>query len=100
MATLGDWQLTVTGAIVRVDREDLDKSGRQPKLMLSFVIEPETLDAPPEATLPAELAIRIRDRELAQMIDAIPAPGDRVEMHARGNGPRPATLYLTAVRRI
>jgi hypothetical protein len=98
---LGDWTLTVTGVIARVDRENVDKSGRNPRYMLSFVITPERPDdvvAPAEATLPAELAIRIADRELARF-GPEPAVGERVTMTARASGPRPATFYLSGLRR-
>ena len=95
---LGDWTLTVTGVIARVDRENLDKSGKHPRYMLSFVITPEQLDAPREATLPAELAIRIADRELARF-GPEPTVGERVTMTARASGPKPATFYLASLTR-
>lgn len=95
--SLGDWTLTVTGEIVRIDRENIDKSGRNPRYVLSFVVAPETHDAPAEATLPAELAIRIKDSELAALAPAEPRIGQRVTMRARANGPRPATFNLTAI---
>ena len=101
--TLGDWNLTVTGDVVRIDRENLDKSGRNPKWVLGFVVRadgPDAIDAPAGATLLDELVIRCRDVELARLTDAPPAAGDRVEMTARASGPRPAMFYLTAVRRL
>jgi hypothetical protein len=96
--TLGDWTLSVTGEVVRIDRENLDKSGRNPRHMLTFVVRPEAVDAPAEATLPEELGIRCTELDLGRITKAPPAVGDRVEMKARANGPRPSTLYLTAVR--
>lgn len=95
---LGDWTLTVTGVIARIDREDLDKSGKHPRFMLSFVVTPAHLDAPAEATLPAELAIRIADRELARF-GPEPKVGETVTMTARASGPRPATFYLSGLTR-
>jgi hypothetical protein len=95
---LGDWTLTITGTVVRIDRENIDKSGRHPKFMLSFVMRPEQIDAPPEATLPDELAIRIADRELPRL-GAEPRVGERVTMTARASGPKPATFYLASLTR-
>ena len=96
--SLDDWTLTVTGVVARIDRENVDKSGHHPRYMLSFVITPATHDAPAEATLPSELAIRIADRELARF-GAEPKVGETVTMTARASGPRPATFYLTGLRR-
>ena len=95
---LGDWTLTVTGEVVRVDRENIDKSGRNPRYMLSFVVRPEQLDAAAGATLPDELAIRIADRELPRL-GAEPRVGEKVTMTARASGPRPATFYMQTLSR-
>jgi len=97
---LGDWILTVTGEVVRIDRENIDKSGRNPRYVLSFVLAPDpgSIDAPAEATLPDELAIRVADRELARLTDRAPVEGDRVVMTARASGPRPATFYLASLQ--
>ena len=96
---VGDWVLTVTGEIVRVDRENIDKSGRNPKFALTFIVRPtEGEGVPAGATLPAELPIRIHDRDLAKLIAREPVVGDRVVMSGKANGPRPATFYMTAVR--
>ena len=99
---LGDWTLTVTGVVMRIDRENIDKSGRNPRYMLSFVVEPDgtpgSVIAPAEAALPVELAIRIADRELARFGTA-PEVGEIVTMTARANGPRPQTFYLTGLTR-
>ncbi|HVV83960.1 MAG TPA: hypothetical protein VHE35_12885, partial [Kofleriaceae bacterium] len=66
--TLGDWELAVTGTVARIDREDLDKSGRHPKYMLSIVLAPRTPPALPDgAALPAELAVRIKADELPRL---------------------------------
>ncbi len=96
----GDWTLTATGEVTRIDRENIDKSGRNPRFMLSFVLRAETIEAPEGTTLPDELTIRIADHELLRLADTEPAVGERVEMKARANGPRPTSLYLTAVRRV
>jgi hypothetical protein len=95
---LGDWELEVTGVVRRIDRENTDKSGRTPRFTLSIVVEPERVVAPPEATLPAEVAIRIAERELPRL-GGEPAVGERVTMKARASGPKPATFYLTALTR-
>ena len=96
--SLGDWILEVTGVVRRIDRENTDKSGRNPRFTLSIVVAPERVVAPPEATLPVELAIRIADRELPRF-GAEPKVGERVTMRARANGPTPSSFYLTALSR-
>lgn len=100
MSTLGDWVLRVTGDIVAVDREDLDKSGKNPKYMLTFRVRPVELDAAPGATVPDELPVRIKDSELAKLAKDEPGVGDRVRLSAKASGPRPATFYLTAIERL
>jgi hypothetical protein len=99
--SLGDWELAVTGTIARIDREDLDKSGRHPKYMLSFVVEPDLPPSLPEgALLPAELAVRVKSLDLPRLTRDELSPGDRVELTARAHGPRPSTLKLTAIKRL
>lgn len=92
----GDWILTATGAVVRVERENIDKSGKNPRFLLRIVLAPESVDAPPEARLSVELVLQIQDRDLAKL-GPEPKPGARIKVKARGNGPSPATFYLTAI---
>jgi hypothetical protein len=93
----GDWILDATGAVVRVERENIDKSGRNPRFLLRIVLAPESVDAPPEARLPAQLVIQVQESDLAKLGAAEPKAGARVKVKARGNGPAPATFYLTAI---
>ena len=99
---LGDWTLTVTGVVTRIDRENIDKSGKNPRYMLSFIVEPDgrpgSVIAPAEAALPVELAIRIADRELPPLGGA-PEIGEIVTMTAKASGPRPQTFYLATLTR-
>jgi|GEM_PF-2146234 len=98
MTAIGDWQLTATGEVVRVDREDLDKSGHNPRFMYTFVVRPVQLDGVPTgATVPAEVPFRIKGSELTALIPTQPQAGDRVVMSARASGAHPQTFYLTAV---
>jgi hypothetical protein len=100
MATsLGDWTLHVAGEVVAIDREDLDKSGRHPKYMLTFRIRPSSVEAPEGVTLPDEIPVRIKDVELEKKIATPPAVGDRVAVTAKASGRRPATFYLATVTR-
>ena len=95
---VGDWTLKVVGEVVRIERENVDKSGRNPRYFLTFVIRPEQVDGVPEgAAVPAEIPIRIKDAELARMAPTPPAEGSRVVMRAKTNGPAPTSFYLTAV---
>lgn len=99
-APLGDWVLRLTGEVVAIERENLDKSGRHPKYMLTFRVRPVELEVPPGAMVPAEVPVRIKDLELARLTATPPAVGDRVRVSARANGPKPATFYITAVERL
>lgn len=98
--TLGDWILRVTGDVVAIEREDLDKSGRHPRYMLTFRVRPVELDAAPGATVPDEVPVRIKDLELARMMPTAPAVGDRVRVTAKASGPRPATFYVKTIERL
>ena len=99
--SLGDWDLAVVGTVKRIDRENLDKSGRNPRYMLSLVIEPARAPTlPAGARLPDELAVRIKGAELPRLTRDEIAPGDSVELTARANGPTPSTLRLTAIKRV
>ena len=96
--TIGDWKLKVTGEVVRVERENIDKSGRNPKYFYTFVVRSTALDAVPEgAVVPDEVPIRVKDVELERLTDSPPKTGDQVVMTARASGPRPQTFYLTAI---
>lgn len=99
MASIGDWTLRVTGEVVAIEREDLDKSGRNPRYMLTFRIRPSSVDKPDGATVPDEIPVRIKDVELAKKLAPAPAVGDRVTVTARASGPRPATFYVASVAR-
>lgn len=100
MPPVGDWVLSVTGEVVAIEREDLDKSGKHPKYMLTFLIKPVECDIAEGATVPAEIPIRIKDLDLARLAKVAPAVGDRVRMTARASGPTPATFALKTVERL
>lgn len=97
---MGDWILGVTGDVVAVDREDLDKSGKHPKYMLTFRIKPVEVDVAEGATVPDEIPVRIKDLDLARLAEVAPAVGDRVRMTAKASGPTPATFTLKTVERL
>ncbi len=99
--TLGDWDLAVAGTVVRIDRENLDKSGRNPRYMLSLVIDPARApEVPAGARLPDELAVRVKSEDLPKLTRDDIAAGDAVEVTARAHGPQPATLRLTTIKRL
>lgn len=100
MAALGDWVLRVTGDVVAIEREDLDKSGKNPKYMLTFRIKPVELDVAEGATVPAEIPVRIKDADLARLAKTPPGVGDRVSVRAKASGPKPATFTITSIERL
>lgn len=78
MAAIGNWTLRVTGEVVRVDQENVDKSGRAPRYFLTFHVKPGALaDVPDGAAVPALVPIRIKDVELARLTAQPPKVGDR-----------------------
>jgi hypothetical protein len=100
VASVGDWILGVTGEVVAIDRENLDKSGRNPKYMLTFRIKPAEVEVADGATVPDEIPVRVKDLDLARLAKVAPAVGDRVRMTAKASGPRPATFQLKTVERL
>jgi hypothetical protein len=100
---IGDWSLSVTGTIARVESQDIDKSGRNPKLSLDYYVRPDVPDAvvhPPGTTLAPEIQFRVAERDLRAMSKATFEVGDRVTMTGRSNGPRPALFRLSAVEKL
>ena len=95
---IGDWMLKVTGEVVRVEREDVDKSGRNPKYFYTFVVRSSALDAvPPGVVVPDEVPIRVKGAELERLTESPPKAGDRVVMTARASGEKPRTFYLVSL---
>lgn len=95
---LDDWSVTITGEVVRVDRENIDKSGQNPRYIYTFVVKPSALDGMPHgATLGDEVSIRTRDQDLEKLAATAPAAGAQVVMTARASGARPRLLQLTAL---
>jgi hypothetical protein len=99
----GYWTMTAAGAIDRVERENLDKSGRNPRYMVTYFLRPERTGGVPDGvTLPDELPLRAKSAELEKMTGS-PDPfaaGDRIEVSARGSDPTPTSFYLLAARKL
>lgn len=99
----GYWNLTAVGTITRVEREDVDKSGRNPKYMYTYALRPETTSGVPEGvTLPAELPLRAKSTDLERMLGSADpfAEGDRIEVTARGSDAAPTSFYVTAAKKL
>lgn len=97
----GDWTLTVTGPIVSVFKENVNKSDRHQKFFYEFHVRPDSVELPPGVMKPpAEIAIRVKDVELHQLTSEVLSVGDRVVMSARANGPSPNLFYLTSVKKL
>jgi hypothetical protein len=97
----GDWSITITGDIVSINQEDVDKSGRHPKFFYEFLVWAESTDGWSGASrAPAEFRIRIKDVEFKRLTKEMLAVGDRVIMTARANGPNPSLFYLTEVKKL
>lgn len=97
----GDWNITLHGEIVGTSRENVDKSGKNPKYFHEFLVRASTVEGwAGTSAAPAEFTVRVKATELQQMSEDALANGDRVLMHARANGPHPTQFYLTAVRKL
>lgn len=93
-----DWEAKITGTIKEIRKENLDKSGNNPKWKLHLVMEPDSVLAPDGVTLSdtPELAGWFKS------LDVDPgdlAEGDKISVDGVGNGIAPDLLQLKAVRK-
>jgi hypothetical protein len=96
-----DWSLSVTGEIVRIDKQDVDKTGRARKFFYEFLLRPESAalrEGAPEVG--TEILVRIKDLELRRLTRETLEVGDRVIMTVRGSGDHASPSYLTAVEKL
>lgn len=71
------WTATVTGTITGIDRDNVDKSGKNPKWLIRIHVEPTKVEAPPGKTLVGEVEFLTRESELLPMLDGtMPKVGD------------------------
>ncbi len=95
--------MTAVGTISKVDRENIDKSGRKAKFMFTYTLDPERTAGAPEGTsLPAELTLRAKSIELQRFTGSADpfATGDRVEVTVRAADAAPSSFYITAAKKL
>lgn len=96
----GDWTCTVTGDVASVERENVDKSGRNPKYFYQFVVNAVAVaDLPEGRHLPPQVTFRVAGADLERMKAAPPEVGEHVIITARGNGPSPELLAVAGLKR-
>ena len=96
------WLVEVTGTVVRVERLNLDKSGKNPKWMISFwmdceEVEPEKL---PQGFLLQEKEWKVKDFILKKWQEAEPVVGERLKVTGSGLGTAPSRLEVTSLSRL
>ena len=96
----GDWTCIVTGDVASVEREDVDKSGRNPKWFYEFVVNAVAVEGLPEGRhLPPAVTFRVAGAELERLKVAPPEVGEHVIVTARGNGPSPELFAVNGLKR-
>ncbi len=97
----GYWMLEVRGTVVKVERKNIDKSGRNPKWMISFWMEcdpPATAALPPGYTLTQEIRWKVKSTRLKEWEQSEPVVGDRLQLTARGYGLSPELFGVFSLR--
>lgn len=98
---IGDWKLTVTGTIVKVEERDVDKTGRHKKFFYAYLVQPDSMERPPgDVKIPSPVPFTIKDQELPRLTTETLAVGDRVVMSGNASGPAPASFYLTSIKKL
>lgn len=88
--SIGDWVLELTGEVVRVDRENIDKSGRNPKYVYTVIVKPSATDGVPDgAYVPDEVPVRLSASAHGGLDERALEVGAQVTITAKASGARP-----------
>ncbi|MFT3710560.1 MAG: hypothetical protein QM817_23290 [Archangium sp.] len=90
---IADWELQITGEIVRIEKDNIDKSGKNPRFVLTLFVEGEPTGIPEGAVVARPIPIRIKESELKVSVSV----GARLQITARASGPRPTSLYASRI---
>lgn len=72
------WSVTVTGTITRIERQNVDKTLRNPKWFVDIYVEPTKVEAPEGKTVVGEVQFMAKESELLPMLDGTsPKEGDQ-----------------------
>lgn len=92
---IGDWELRITGEVVRIEKDDIDKSGKNPRYVLRLFVEGEPQGVPEGAVVERPVPIRIKESELKVAVSV----GARLQITARASGPKPTSFYASSITR-
>jgi hypothetical protein len=93
------WKIRITGVVDSISKVDVDKSGRNPNIMVYVQLGIEALDDA-GAGVVLDSPIRLRGRE-AQILKQLGRPlesGDRIVVQSSGVGNRPPALFIDEVK--
>ena len=99
----GYWRIVVVGTVLSVTRENIDKSGRNPKWKISFTMDVE----PPNPTLlPSGYEITsnvfwsVKSNDLNRMNQDEPKPGDRLKVTGQADGVSPKSFGVKGLEHL
>jgi len=97
----GEWKLSLLGVIERVERINLDKSGRNPRYKIQFHVRPiEVLEARDGMELPEDdAAVRFGaiEHRYKNVTGEVPVEGHRVRISGVATGIIPAHVALEEI---
>lgn len=99
----GYWRIEVEGTVLSVNRENIDKSGRNPKWKISFTMQVESPNPellPPGYELTDQVPWSVKSTDLARMNQEEPRVGDRLRVTGQGDGLAPRSFGVKGLSRL
>lgn len=91
----GEWKLTCVGTLERIERQDLDKTKRNPNIKFVFHVRPDEMEAELEGVaMPESLRFGIMEKDLRRAGSGRPAEGMRLSLEGLATGVRPVLVSL------
>ncbi len=94
----GEWKLTCVGTLERIERQDIDKTMRHPKIKLVLHVRPSEMQAEREGVeMPELVRFGIMERDFLRMVDELPEEGALIAVEGIATGVRPVLCTLSDV---
>jgi hypothetical protein len=91
--------VTLTGTLgAQESRNDVDKSGRNPKWQTTWNFTAETIENEHDLPLPDPLLVRGKDKDLEPSLGRLPKEGDRLTVVYRSGNPPSSFLWIAEAR--
>lgn len=91
----GEWKLSCVGTLERIERQDLDKTKRNPNLKFIFHVKPDQMEAEQEGVaMPESLRFGIMEKDMRRAGTGKPAEGMRLALEGTATGVRPVLVSL------